>query len=157
VWWHWLVNGIAASPAIDQRIRGRILRRAGIDAGKALVESGCFFFGADVHLGDYAWINHGCYFDARDRITIGSRCSIAMEVMFCTSTHEHGDESKRAGTYRTAPVSVGDGTWIGTRTVLLPGATIGAGCVVAAGSVVRNELEPNGLYAGNPAARIRDL
>src|SRR5690242_21874183 len=79
VWWHWLAKRVAASPALDTRTRGRILRAAGIDAGSALVESGCFFFGADVHLGDYAWINHGCYFDARDSITIGKQCSIAME------------------------------------------------------------------------------
>ena len=156
-WWHWLVNVVAASPAVGRQARSVLLERAGIDVGQALVEPGCFFFGARVKLGDWAWINHRCYFDARDSIEIGSFCSLAMEVMLCTSTHDLGDARKRAGTYRSAPISIGPGTWLGTRAMVLPGVTIGPGCVVAAGSVVTGDLEPHGLYAGAPARRIRDL
>jgi maltose O-acetyltransferase len=40
---------------------------------------------------------------------------------------------------------------------VLPGVTIGAGCAVAAGAVVTADCEPDGLYAGVPARRVRDL
>jgi maltose O-acetyltransferase len=156
-WWHWVVNVAAASPVLDRRTRARILSRAGVGVGQALVESGCFFFGDRVTIGDWSWINHRCYFDSRDQITIGTQCSLGMEVMLCTSTHLHGDATKRAGTYTSSPIQVGDGTWIGTRAVILPGVSVGAGCVVAAGAVVAEDAEPNGLYAGIPARRIRDL
>lgn len=117
----------------------------------------CFFFGIAIEFGERAWVNDHCYFDNRDRISIGARCSLAMEVMLCTSTHEIGDRSQRTGAYRTAPIEIQDGCWLGARTLVLPGVTIGSGCVVAAGSVVSADLEPNALYAGAPARRLRDL
>ncbi len=39
----------------------------------------------------------------------------------------------------------------------MPGVTIGDGCLVATGAVVAKDLEPNGLYAGVPAKRIKDF
>ena len=157
-WWHWLVNDAAASPLLDRRRRAAVLRRAGIEVGTgAIVESGCFFFGADVSLGDYAVVNHRCYFDSKDQITIGPRTGLSMETMLFTSNHELGDEFKRWAAYKTAPIEIGAGVWIGTRVLVLPGVTIGDGCLVAAGAIVAKDLEPNGLYAGVPAKRIRDL
>ena len=102
-------------------------------------------------------MNHRCYFDTRDRISVGARVAFGMEVMVCTSTHEPGDQQRRAGPYTTAPVTIGDGSWIGARALILPGVTVGEGCVVAAGAVVREDCEPGGLYAGVPARRVRDL
>ena len=156
-WWHWLVNGMAASPALSREARLRLLRRGGIEVRRAIVESGCFFFSADVSIGEWALINHGCYLDSRDHISIGDQCSLAMQVMLCTSTHDLGNALKRAGRYRTGPVVVGGGTWIGARAIVLPGVTIGPGCVIAAGSVVAEDTEPNGMYAGVPARRVREL
>ena len=155
--WHWAVNVVAASPAVGRPLRGRLLRRAGIDAGTAIVEPGCFFFGARVHLGDWTYVNHGCYFDARDEIVLGDRCALGMQVLLCTSSHAPGDASRRAGEYESSPIVVGDGTWIGARAVVLPGVSIGPGCVVGAGAVVTGDLDAHGLYAGVPARRVRDL
>jgi maltose O-acetyltransferase len=156
-WWHWLVNGIAASPALDRRTRLRLLRLAGIEVVNAIVEGGCFFFGADIAIGDHTMINQGCHFDTRARIEIGAGAGIASEVMLCTSTHDIGAAEKRWGAYRTAPISVGAGAWLGSRALVLPGVTIGGGAVVAAGAVVTSDVEPNALYAGVPARRVRDL
>lgn len=54
-------------------------------------------------------------------------------------------------------VRIGMGTWIGAGAVVLPGVTIGPGCVVAAGAVVVRHCEPNGLYAGVPARRVKEI
>lgn len=40
---------------------------------------------------------------------------------------------------------------------MLPGVSIGDGCIVAAGSVVISDCEENYLYAGNPAKKKRYL
>src|SRR3954447_26592274 len=156
-WWHWAVNVAAASPALGMPARARILRRAGIGARNALVQPGCFFFSDQVRLGEWSWINHRCYFDSRAEIVIGERCAIGMEAMLCTSTHAVGDAHRRAGAYETAPITVGDGVWIGTRAMILPGVTIADSCIVAAGAVVTGDLDAHGVYAGVPARRIRDL
>ncbi len=46
---------------------------------------------------------------------------------------------------------VGAGTFLGSQSVMVNGTTITAGCVIAAGSMVRKSLKRPGIYAGNPA------
>jgi acetyltransferase-like isoleucine patch superfamily enzyme len=125
---------------------------------RVLITSGTRFskFGA-ISLADDTYLNHDCYFDAEAAITIGQRCSIADHVRFVTATHEVGDALSRAGKNVGKPIVVGSGTWIGSSAVILPGVTIGSGCIIAAGAVVSRDCEPDGLYAGVPAVRLRSL
>ena len=88
---------------------------------------------------------------------IGAGCFLAMHVVVGTWTHEIGPEAQRAGPTSVRPVTIADGCWIGARATILPGVTVGRGCIVAAGAVVSGDCEPNGLYAGVPAVRKRDL
>jgi acetyltransferase-like isoleucine patch superfamily enzyme len=90
-------------------------------------------------------------------IEIGSDCDIAPEVAFLTGTHEIGTQLRRAGKGKAGPIRVGDGTWIGARSVILQGITIGSGCIVAAGSVVTSNIAPNTLVAGVPAKPKKNL
>lgn len=99
----------------------------------------------EVFLHDHAWITLGRH------VWIGPRCTIL------TQTHEIGDGDCRAGRTVNKPVTIGDGCWLGGAATILPGVTIGPGCVIAAGAVVTHDCEPNGLYAGVPAVRKRDL
>ncbi|MBR1536811.1 MAG: hypothetical protein IJ630_07725 [Treponema sp.] len=46
--------------------------------------------------------------------------------------------------------------WIGANVTILDGVTVASGCVLAAGSVVTKSTEPNGVYAGVPARRIKE-
>ncbi len=55
------------------------------------------------------------------------------------------------------PVTIGDKAWIGLNAIILKGVTIGAGSVVAAGSVVTHDVPPHVLVAGNPARIVREL
>lgn len=57
----------------------------------------------------------------------------------------------RAGATVKAPVSIGDGAWVGAGATILPGVSVGAGSAIAAGSVVVSDCLPNCLYAGAPA------
>lgn len=50
-----------------------------------------------------------------------------------------------------APITVGDNAWIGAGAVVLPGINIGHNSVIAANSVVTEDVPPNALYAGSPA------
>ena len=49
------------------------------------------------------------------------------------------------------PIVIGDDVWIGGHSTILPGVVIGDGAVIAAGSVVTENVEPLTLVAGNPA------
>ena len=50
-----------------------------------------------------------------------------------------------------APVNIGKGCFIGARSIILKGVTIGDGAVVAAGSIVTKDVPSEHLAAGNPA------
>lgn len=151
------VNGISSSFIVPRPLRYLLYKAAGFHIQTASVLHGSFFHTSNIKIGRRTFINHKCYFENLAPIEIGDHCSIAMEVMFCTATHHINSEGGRAGDAYGLPIHIKDRCWIGTRSVILPGVTVGEGCVIAAGSVVTRNCEPNGLYAGVPARRVRNL
>lgn len=59
------------------------------------------------------------------------------------------------GSYSRGPVTIGPGSWIGARAVILDGVNVGEGAVVAAGAVVTDDVAPFTIVAGVPARAIR--
>ena len=82
---------------------------------------------------------------------------MAFESAVVTGSHQLGDRRRRAGPPLPRPVRIGSGCWLGARVIVLPGVTIGPGCIIAAGAVVAQDCAADGLYAGVPARRLRDL
>jgi len=151
------VNTLAASPLVIRPVRRRLLRLAGIDIHPtASIHAGCWFGDVDVSIGAGAWINYGVWFDNSAPIRLGRNVNVGQQVLFCTSSHEVGSSERRAGPNIAAPIVVGDGTWIGSRVMILPGVTVGAGCIIAAGAVVTEDCAADGVFAGVPARRVRD-
>ena len=141
-------------------LRGAILRAVGIDlAPHARICGGGWFYGRGaVKIGRTTWISPRSLFYTHPEapITIGARCDIGHEVSFVTGGHQIGDTSRRAGEGTAGAIRIEDGCWIGARTTLLGGVTIGAGTIVAAGAVVTADLPANVLAAGVPA-RVKRL
>jgi acetyltransferase-like isoleucine patch superfamily enzyme len=113
-------------------------------------------------LGDGTGIGHNCSFTIGKQITIGRHCRIASGVsMFDTPGHPSDPEARLAGlparTEEVVPISIGNNVWIGSRSIIYPGVTVGDGSVVAMGSVVMSNVAPNVLVAGNPARQVRSL
>jgi maltose O-acetyltransferase len=156
------LNGIVASRLVPSFLRTPMLRASGVDVRNYRVQSGCFFGGTSVRIGRRAFVNYGTFFDSSAPIAIGDGASIGPECMFITQSHRIGPTQelrtdRSAGTTVLGPIEVGQNVWLGARVLVLPGVTIGDGSVVAAGAVVTEDCAPNGLYAGVPATRIRDL
>ena len=93
---------------------------------------------------------------------------IAPNVQLYTATHpvavnerfvEDWDESSGELFFRTKalPITIGDYTWIGGGTIVLPGVTIGDNCVIGAGSVVTKSIPANSIAVGNPCKVIKEL
>ena len=53
------------------------------------------------------------------------------------------------------PIVIDDDVLIGTRCIILKGVHIGARSIVGSGSVVLSDIEPDSIYGGNPARKIR--
>lgn len=152
----WL-NTVIASPLLPKPLRWRILRLLGMRVERSNISPRVWFGSTRVAIGEGTFINYECFFNTSAPVEIGRRCDVAMGVMFVTSSHELGPENRRAGQPTADAIVVGDGTWIGARSTILPGVTIGPGAVIAAGSVVVSDCEPNTLYAGVPARAVRKL
>jgi maltose O-acetyltransferase len=86
-------------------------------------------------------------------VSIGSHVDIASEVLIYNS--EHSLESPEF-TATTAAVTIEDYVFIGPRSIILPGVTIGKGAIVAAGAVVTKDVAPGCIVAGIPARPIGD-
>ena len=106
-----------------------------------------------MRIGDRVFINSGSMVFSVKEITIGNDVALSSEV-YITDTNSHGVEGRDPV---VAPVRIGDGSWIGTRAVILPGVTIGKRVLVAAGAVVNRDIPDDSLVAGNPARVVRTL
>lgn len=110
--------------------------------------------------GHHVYVNNEVYFDTYRRILIGNYCNIGFRAVFITGTHELLSDYKGVRPLSEAnskPIVIENFVWIGSNAVILPGVRIGHGAVVAAGSVVTKDVEPDTLVAGVPAKMIRDL
>ncbi len=91
----------------------------------------------------------------RGRIVIGRDVLIAPNVMLTAANYRFDDGSPvTAQAMDEGDIVVGDDVWIGAGAVVLPGVRIGAGAIVGAGSVLRDDVAPFAVVAGNPARPV---
>jgi len=103
----------------------------------------------EMHIGNRVRIGGGAAISSLGRVDIGDDVAIGDFVIVMDSDfHQAGDFHATAA---PRPVSIGKGTRIGHRVVILPGTTIGSGAVVRAGSVVSGDVPQNSVVEGNPA------
>jgi acetyltransferase-like isoleucine patch superfamily enzyme len=92
---------------------------------------------------------------ARGEITIGCRVLIGIGACVWDSDFHPLDAEQRrrhaTNGAAGAPVRIEDEVFIGGRSLILKGVTIGSGAVVGAGAVVRNDVGAGAIVAGNPA------
>ena len=94
--------------------------------------------------------------NARKVLTIEKGAVIVSHVLIWTLHHDYNSPDFRA---IGESVLIGEYSWICSRSVILPGVTIGKGAVVASGAVVTKNVEPYTIVGGVPAKKIgmRDL
>jgi len=146
----------ATSYLLPISLRRALLRLAGVQVGKQVGGLRlCGFQTKRVTIGDGSYVNVGCWFEGAGRIDIGRDVFIGPQVMIVTSYHPidcHGQVQRMPV---PTEVRIGDRCWLGARTMVMPGVTIGPGTVIGAGSVVTKDCDPGALYVGVPARRVR--
>lgn len=154
-----VMSSMLASEALPASLRTKVMRAAGFRISKkATIWAGASFRSKRVSIGSGVFINVGFYHDGYELLEIGDNVRIGPHVRIITATHEIGPSSQR-GTIEVVgkQVHIKDACWIGAGVTILPGVTVARGCVVGVNSVVFEPTEPDGLYAGIPARRVREL
>jgi acetyltransferase-like isoleucine patch superfamily enzyme len=110
--------------------------------------------GGCLTVGDNVFFNYGLDIGCWKSIKIGSNTIIGPMVNLI-DTNFHPVDASAPMSYKE--IVIEDNVWIGRGAVILPGVTIGAGSVVAAGSVVTHSIPERVLAGGVPAMVIREL
>lgn len=112
----------------------------------------------DIVIGERSYINSGTVIYSGNGVRIGNGVLIAANCTFAASNHQFARNDMPIAKQGFKPsrggILVEDDVWIGANCVLLDGAIIREGAVVGAGTVVRSELGPYAVYAGNPTRMI---
>ncbi len=112
-----------------------------------------------VSVGDRCLIGKGSGIVGHLEISVGNDVWTGHHVYITDQNHGYEDLdlpiSKQVMPER--PVSIGDGSWLGHGTVVLPGANIGKHVVIGANSVVTGDIPDNCVAAGVPARVIKQL
>jgi len=162
LWVKWFVN-----PFFHKKSKGAtIQRRTRMD----VLPFNAFFMGEYSTIEDFCTVNNGVgkiHIGNRTRIGIGSvligpvsigdDVRLAQNVVVTALNHNYQDISLPISEQgvNTDQIYIGDETWIGANSVILPGVFIGKHCVIGAGSIITKNIPSNSVVAGNPAKILR--
>lgn len=116
-----------------------------------------------IEIGDGCSIGEDNHITAINKIIIGRNVLTGKKVLITDNSHGSIELSEVTIPPRErillskGPVVIGDNVWIGEKASILPGVTIGAGCIIAANSVVTKDIPANCVYGGNPGRIIKEL
>ncbi len=107
----------------------------------------------EVTIGSYCKIQSHSFIC--ELVTIGNHCFIGHGVVFINDLFSnggpaYGDKSLWKKTF------IGNNVSIGSNATILP-VSICDGAVIGAGAVVTKDITMPGVYAGNPAKKLRDI
>jgi acetyltransferase-like isoleucine patch superfamily enzyme len=139
----------------SHRIRKVVYRLFGLKTGRYVR----IHFGLELRaprscqIGEGTVVGYKVILDARGGLKIGRHVNFSSEAAIWTGQHNFRSSDFA---YECAPVVIGDRAWIGFRSIILSGVTIGEGAVVAAGAIVTKDVPPYTLVAGIPAKKVAD-
>lgn len=130
---------------------------------EAIDTYGAQHFTPSIQIGNNVSIQRNCHIGAIDSVTIGNDVLMGSNILI--TDHAHGDTSKEQNSLAPGarpliskgPVVIGNNVWIGDNAIILPGVTLGDGCIVGAGAVVTKSFPSGSVIGGNPAKQIKKI
>lgn len=111
-----------------------------------------------LRIGDGVHMGHRCNLSAAGSLEIEDKVMMGNDVYIGDHGHEYQDVATAIIDQPVTswkPVKICRGSWLGTKSVVLPGVTVGEHSVVAAASVVTSDVPPKSVVAGAPARLIK--
>jgi virginiamycin A acetyltransferase len=112
----------------------------------------------NVSIGARTYVNAGVVIYSGNGVSIGRGVLIAANCTFAATNHRISDLTRpirdQGFAISKGGIIIEDDVWIGANSVILDGARVGRGAVIAAGSCVRGVVEPMTIVGGNPLGPI---
>ena len=121
-----------------------------------------------IKIGDYTYGNPIVMsFRPNDMVIIGKFCSIANDVLLISGGEHRYDivttyplksrfkEKCEVDAENRGPIRIGNDVWIGSRSIILSGISVGDGAIIGAGAVVTHDVPPYAIVAGVPARIVK--
>ena len=108
-----------------------------------------------IDIGARTTVGFHTFIYSSSQISVGEDCMIAPYVYLVDSNHGISkDVPMNQQPNDSKPITIGNDVWIGAKTVILAGVSIGDGAVIAAGSVVTKNVDAYQIVGGVPAKVI---
>lgn len=114
----------------------------------------------DYFEGGHGFIHPSVAFDGNDfsLISIGKNTTISADVVFLTHDYSISKGLQMIGSTESGrflkPISIGKNCFVGMRTMILPGTTIGDNVIIGSAAVVKGNIPDGVIVVGNPAKII---
>ena len=109
-------------------------------------------------IGDRTTIEQSCHIIATDELVIGKDCVFSAFVYISDCNHQYIPGIRINDTeLEIKKTKIGNGVFIGIGARIMPGVTLGDGCVVGANAVVTHDVPERAVVAGVPAKIIKYL
>ena len=158
-WRRRLVHALLHRMVFGEASQGRSLPNTRI------APSTCIEHESRLVLADHVYIGPFCFIEASGGVTIGEGVQVTHHVSIVThSSHRaqrllgraYVDWPGEPPGWIAGPVAIGPYCFVGPHSLLEAGTTLGRGCIVRAGSVVRGSFADFSVIAGNPAVVVGD-
>jgi putative colanic acid biosynthesis acetyltransferase WcaF len=140
---------------VSYGLKSRILRAFGAEIGTGfLIKPGVHIkYPWRLSVGDHVWLGERAWIDNMGDVVIASHACVSQGAYLCTGNHDWSDPGMGLV---VKPITVERGAWVGAFAKIGPGVTVGEEAIVTLGSVLLKDAEPRGVYAGNPATKVRE-
>lgn len=145
------LHGIGLIPVHTVRLISYRLAGISIESTSTIHTLARFYNPPGISIGKGTIVGERVVLDGRSTLRIGNHVDIASDVMIYNAEHNIHDPYF-VGEHK--PVHIGDYVFIGPRTIILPGVSIGTGAVIAAGAVVTKDVPAGAIFGGVPAKKI---
>jgi acetyltransferase-like isoleucine patch superfamily enzyme len=112
-----------------------------------------------IEIGNNVFIGDGSIITTVVPVKIGNNVMFGPEVMLIGGDHKITEIGQPMSLVKdlglNSPITIEDDVWLGARTIVLKGVTIGEGAVVGAGSLVSKNILPYSINVGQPAKLVR--
>ena len=103
-------------------------------------------------IGNDTWIGEKVWIDNLTMVTLGANVCLSQECFLLTGNHDY-----TISTFDliVKSIKIENGAWIGAKSIVCPGVTVGSHAVLAVNSVATKDLEPYNIYQGNPGIFVK--